>query len=151
MHLEIYRARPDVGGVVHTHSVYAAAHAAVHASVPPIIEELAQVVGGPVECAEYARAGTLALAVSVVQALGDRNAALLANHGLVGVGPTLPKALRACLVVEHAARIHAAARALGAPALLLPGEVEELHRDFLRTYGQPAASKRGAPRRHADA
>ena len=136
MHQEIYRARPDVGGLVHTHSVYASAHAAARRAVPPVVEELAQVVGGAIECAPYARAGTDALARAAAGALGDRNAVLLANHGLVGVGRTPQDALRVCIVSEQGAQIHSVARAIGMPALLSPEEVGHLRRDYLCSYGQ---------------
>jgi len=81
-------------------------------------------------------AATAALADAVVLALGDRNAALIANHGLVGVGPTPHDALRVCLVAEHGARIHSVARAMGQPTLLTREEVDDLHRDHLASYGQ---------------
>jgi L-ribulose-5-phosphate 4-epimerase len=136
MHLGIYRARQDVGGIVHTHSVYATAHSVLRMAVPAVVEDLAQAVGGPVECAEHARAGTAALAEAVVRGLGDRGAVLMANHGLVGVGRTVDEALRVCLVVEHGARICAVARALGEPVSLPLDEVRALHRDFLVSYGQ---------------
>jgi L-fuculose-phosphate aldolase len=136
MHLGIYRAREDVGGIVHTHSVYATAHSVLRMALPPIVEDLAQVVGGPVECAEHARAGTAALADAVVRGLGDRGAVLMANHGLVGVGRTVDDALRVCLVVEQGARIYSAARALGEPVSLSADEVHTLHREFLASYGQ---------------
>jgi L-fuculose-phosphate aldolase len=136
LHLAIYRARPDVGGIVHTHSVYASAHAAARLAVPPVVEELAQVVGGPIECAPYARAGTAALARAAAAALGDRNAVLLANHGLVGVGATPRDALRVCIVAEQGALIHSVARAIGVPALLSPEEVGDLRHDYLCSYGQ---------------
>lgn len=136
MHREIYRVRPDVGGIVHTHSVYASAHAAARLPIPPVVEELAQVVGGAIECAAYARAGTDALARAAAGALGDRNAVLLANHGLVGVGGTPRDALRVCVVAEQGALIHSVARAIGTPALLSPEEVGRLRHDYLCSYGQ---------------
>jgi L-fuculose-phosphate aldolase len=136
MHLGIYRAREDVGGIVHTHSVYATAHSVLRVALPPIVEDLAQAVGGPVECAEHARAGTTALADAVVRGLGDRGAVLMANHGLVGVGRTVDDALRVCLVVEQGARIYSVARALGEPVSLPQGEVRNLHREYLASYGQ---------------
>lgn len=136
MHLGIYRARADVGGIVHTHSVYATAHSVLRVALPPIVEDLAQAVGGAVECAEYARAGSAALADRVVVGLGDRSAAFIANHGLVGVGRTVRDALRVCLVVEQGARIFSVARALGNPVILPLGEARSLHREFQDSYGQ---------------
>jgi L-ribulose-5-phosphate 4-epimerase len=139
MHLAIYRARRDVGGVVHTHSVYASAHAVVRREIPPVLEDLAQVVGGAVACARYAPAGTLALAVNVVEALGARSAALLASHGVVGVGPTVAEALRVCQVVEKGAQIHAIAQGLGDPVALSSEDVASLRTAYVTGYGQPIA------------
>lgn len=136
MHLGIYRARGDVGGIVHTHSVYATAHSVLRMTLPPIVEDLAQAVGGAVLCAEYARAGTAALADAAVAGLGDRSAVFIANHGLVGVGRTVGDALRVCLVVEQGARIFSVARALGEPVVLPKEEVNTLHREFQGSYGQ---------------
>ena len=142
MHLAIYRAREDVGGIVHTHSVYATAHSVLRVALPPIVEDLAQAVGGPVECAEHARAGTKDLADAVVRGLGDRGAVLMASHGLVGVGRAVDDALRVCLVVEQGARIYSAARALGEPVSLPPGEVHTLHREYQASYGQRSQQSR---------
>jgi len=136
LHLAIYRAREDVLGIMHTHSTWASAHAAAHQDIPPIVEDLAQAVGGVVTCAPYAMAGTEELATSAVRALGRKGAALLANHGVVGVGPTVAEALRVCQIVEKGAQIHALARLLG-PASPLPAEdVEKLRRAYLALYCQ---------------
>jgi L-ribulose-5-phosphate 4-epimerase len=135
-HLSVYRARPDVFGVVHTHSIQASAFAVLRESIPPLVEDIAQVAAGLVECAEYAPPGTPELGSHVVKALGPRNAALMANHGLMGVGPTVDEALRVCQVVEKAAQIYATARALGKPVLLSDEEVARLRKSYLTSYGQ---------------
>ncbi len=140
MHLAILRARADVGGIVHTHSPHASAYAVAGASIPPILEDLAQAVGGAVACAEYAPAGTPELGENVVAALGPRNAALLANHGVVGVGPAVGEALRVCEVVEKGAWVYSLARSIGAPRALPPGEVLRLRAGYVRSYGQNGGS-----------
>jgi L-ribulose-5-phosphate 4-epimerase len=139
MHLAILRARSDVGGIVHTHSPYASAYAVLREAIPAVLEDLAQAVGGSVECAEYAPAGTRELAENVVAALGARNAALLANHGVVGVGPGVDEALRVCQVVEKGACVHAIARSIGRPTALPPGDVLRLRTSYVRVYGQPVS------------
>lgn len=131
MHLAIFRARADVGGIVHTHSVHASAYAVARQSIPPVLEDLAQAVGGPVVCARYAPAGSRELADCVVEALGERNAALLANHGVVGVGATVAEALRVCEVVEKGAWVHALARGIGTPLALPPEDVLRLHAAYV--------------------
>ncbi len=135
-HLSIYRARPDVFGVVHTHSIQASAFAVLREAIPALVEDIAQVAAGRVECAEYAPPGTPELGERVVKALGTRNAALLANHGLMGVGPTVDEALRVCQVVEKGAQIYATARAVGKPVLLSDEEVARLRQSYLTSYGQ---------------
>jgi L-fuculose-phosphate aldolase len=136
MHLAIYRARKDVLGVVHTHSIWASAFAAVHQHIPPVVEDLAQAVGGAVACARYALAGTEELAQNVLKALGRRAAALLANHGVVGVGPSVAEALRVCQIVEKGAQIHALASLLGRALPLPPSDVAALRHSYLTAYGQ---------------
>lgn len=135
-HLSIYRARPDVFGVVHTHSVQASAFAVLRESIPALVEDIAQVAGCPVACAEYAPPGTPELGERVVKALGTCNAALLANHGIMGVGPTIEEALRVCQVVEKGAQIYATARAIGKPVPLSEEEIGRLRKAYLTSYGQ---------------
>jgi L-fuculose-phosphate aldolase len=135
-HLSIYRARPDVFGVVHTHSIQASTFAVLREGIPPLVEDIAQVQGGHVPCAEYAPPGTPELGEHVVKALGPGNAVLLANHGIMGVGPTIDEALRVCQVVEKAAQIYATARAIGKPVLLSDEEVARLRQSYLTSYGQ---------------
>lgn len=135
-HLTIYRLRPDVGGVVHTHSLYASAFAVVRRPVPLIVEDAAQVLGGTVDCAEYGAPGTQDLADKAVLALGQKSAVLLANHGAVGVGPTVAEALRVCQILEKTAHVHAIACRLGDPVLLSDAQAVELRDSYRSTYGQ---------------
>ena len=124
MHAEIYRRRSDAGAVMHTHSPYATAAAVTGVDIPPILDEMVLVVGGEVKVSEYAFPSSDALAANVCDALGGRNAALIRNHGVVGVGADLEEALRVCELVEHAARVMVYASALGG-AMSLPAEVLE--------------------------
>ncbi len=118
LHVALYRARPDVQAVMHTHSVYASALAVAGLPLPPLIDEMVVLLGDSVEVSEYAFPGTEELGESVVAALGERNAALIRNHGLVGVGASPGQALNVCLLAERIAHIYAAARMLGAAAPL---------------------------------
>ncbi len=136
LHRQIYAHRPDVKGIIHTHSAYATAHAVACISIPPIVEDLVQIAGGAVECAVYAEPGSQALAKAALKALGNRSAVLLANHGLVGVGPVLAEALKVCQVVEKAAQIHVAARLLGQPVVLGENDVVRMRDSYLHSYGQ---------------
>ncbi len=137
MHLSIYNAREDVAAIVHTHSTYACALAVAGKPLPPILEEMAQLVGGEVPVARYARAGTNSLAAAAVEAMGQSNAVLLANHGLVGLGRDVNEAYQVCLVVEKAAHVYILALMMGRTDLIDPGEVRTLRESYLHDYGQP--------------
>ena len=113
MHLAVYNARPDVNSVIHTHSVYCSVAAVVGLEIPPIIDEMVIAVGGPVKVSEYAFPGTQELADGVCAALGEANAALIKNHGAIGVGDTLRHALDVCELVERAAQVFVYASLLG--------------------------------------
>jgi len=136
LHLEIYRRRPDVHAVMHTHSVYACVLAAARVDLPPLLEEQAQLVGGRVPVAEYAPAGSEDLARAVSRALGPGGAVLLANHGLVGVGKDIREALLVCEIVEKASQIYILSHSLGSPVILGESEVASLRKTFLTSYGQ---------------
>lgn len=105
LHLAIYAACPEAQAVIHTHSIYASALAAMRRPVPAIIEDIVQICGGSVNCAEYAFPGTQDLADAAVKALAGRKAALLANHGAVCWGKSLDDALMVAEILEKAAQI----------------------------------------------
>ena len=113
VHLEIYRNREDVQAVAHTHSIYASVAAVIGRDIPPLIDEMLLTIGGPVKVGKYAFPGTQELAEEAYAALGDRNAALLRNHGVVGVGPDIWEALEVCDLVERLAQIFVLARNFG--------------------------------------
>jgi len=106
LHLAIYRARPDVNAVVHTHSIYASALAVLQEPLPPIIDEFVIRLGGQVEVAEYGMPGSEKLAQNVVKALGPRYAVFLANHGALCCGLSLDIALHNALLLERVAHIY---------------------------------------------
>ncbi len=130
LHLACYRAHPDVGGVIHSHAVYATMFATVREPVPAVIEEVVVYIGGDVPVCEYKETGSDALGDEVATHLGDRSAALLANHGMVTVGATPAKALHAAAVVERTAKIVWGARALGTIQPL----PQEVNRNFANVY-----------------
>ena len=121
LHLAIYRARPDVNAVMHTHSVYATALGVAGRPLPPIVDELVVYVGGQVEVAEYGFPGTDALAEAGVDALGDRRAVLIPNHGMFAVADNVSEALRVCALVERVAQVFINAETIGG-AKEIPGE-----------------------------
>lgn len=139
LHLACYRAREDVLGVMHTHSTYASAFSCARQEIPPLIEDLAQVCGGPVSVADYALPGTEDVGRNVVEALGNKGAVLMANHGVVGVGKTVAEALRVCQIVEKGAQICAITKSIGEPVLLSDEDVAWLREKYTTVYGQQKA------------
>ena len=136
MHLAVYAARPDLRAIMHTHSPCASALAVSGVSIPPIMEDMAAVIGGEVPVAEYALAGSEELARNTVKAMGNRNAVLLANHGVVGVGSCLAEAMNVCLMVERCAKVYFVARQVGTPRALSPEDVSTIRDFYLKKYGQ---------------
>lgn len=136
LHLAIYAARPDICAIVHSHSLYATACAVAGKPVPPCLEELVQVVGGGVDVAQYALPGTAELAENAVKALGDKTAALLANHGAVACGPSLAEALLIAEMVEKAAQIHVIAEQLGGARPLATEDIQLMRRFYVENYRQ---------------
>jgi len=129
LHISIYQARSKVKAVIHTHSVYASAFAVAGKDIPAILDEQVTYIGGEVRLAKYAISGSEELADNVVQALGQRNAVLLPNHGMVGVGRSLREALTICQLVERTAQIFLLSQNLGG-AIPLPPEVVEAEQSF---------------------
>jgi L-fuculose-phosphate aldolase len=124
MHLAVYKARSDVGGVIHTHSPYATALACVHGKIPPLLDEQTVFLGGEVETTTYALSGTPEIAANAAQALRERDATLLANHGTICCGRNLDEALRNAILVEKLAQICVTAKTMGEITLVPPGVVE---------------------------
>ena len=138
MHAGIYRARADVGAVMHTHSVFASAVAVSGlGQIPSIIDEMVVYLGGAVQVSEYAFPGTQEMADNVLAALAERNAALIKNHGVVGLGRDLDEALEVCELTERLAEVHHRAVALGG-AEALPEDVVEAEAAIykMRSLGQ---------------
>ncbi|GBE54796.1 MAG TPA: class II aldolase/adducin family protein [Euryarchaeota archaeon] len=139
LHAEIYRNKKEVKAVVHTHSTFACAFAIAGKSLPPVLEELAQVVGGSVDCTAYTKAGTWELAEKAVKTLGNKKAVFLANHGTVCVGRSLKEAFKVCVVVERAAEATIFGSILGKINVISEDDVAELRKFYTEEYegGKP--------------
>src|SRR6476661_405897 len=139
-HLDIMRARPDVGGIVHTHSTYATVLALARKSIPACHYMMAAFGGSDIRCADYARYGTKELSDLALAALEGRNGCLLANHGMIAVGANLDKAMWLAVELETIARQYYLSLALGAPHILGEAEIADTAKGF-STYGlqQPQA------------
>jgi L-fuculose-phosphate aldolase len=119
-----------VGSVIHSHPVHATMFAVAHQNIPACIDEFSIYVGGDVRVTEYAASGTAGVGENAVVALKDRGAALIANHGLVAVGPGPDKALHITALVERNAQIILGARQLGA----LHELPDKVNQDFANIY-----------------
>ena len=137
-HRDILAARAEVGAIVHTHSPHATALACTGRGIPAF-HYMVAVAGGPdIRCAPYYTFGTQALSDAALAALEGRRACLLANHGVISVGPDLEAALVLAGEVENLAAQYCAALALGDVRILDATEMERVLERF-RTYGKPNA------------
>jgi L-ribulose-5-phosphate 4-epimerase len=135
-HLYIYRQRPDVGGVVHTHSPYATAFAAVGRPIPVYLTAQADEFGGPIPCGGFALIGGEEIGRVVVESIGASCAVLLKNHGVFTIGANAEAATKAAVMVEDVARTTWLALQLGQPQEIAPADVEKLHHRYKNVYGQ---------------
>jgi L-ribulose-5-phosphate 4-epimerase len=135
-HLYISRHRPDITGVVHTHSRYATAFAAVGRPIPVYLTAQADEFGGEIPCAGFAFIGDDSIGQLVVEGIGSSPAILLQNHGVFTVGSSPEAAVKAAVMVEDIAATVWAALQLGTPDILDDNVVERLHRRYTTAYGQ---------------
>lgn len=135
-HLYVYRQRPDVNGIVHTHSAYATAFAALGRPIPVYLTAIADEFGGPIPCGGFALIGGEEIGQMVVETIGNSPAVLLKNHGVFTVGSTAEAALKAAIMVEDNARTVWIAVQLGIPDEISPEDVATLHDRYTRVYGQ---------------
>jgi L-fuculose-phosphate aldolase len=140
-HLAVYAARPDLNAVVHCHSVNAAALACLDRGLPAFHYMVAVAGGADVPCVPYHLFGTEALSRAVAQAMAQRDACLLAHHGLVAAGPTLARAMKVAFEIEALAEIYLKALAVAEPTWLSPAQMAEVLEKF-KSYGQPAVAAR---------
>lgn len=135
-HLYIYRHRPDVNGIVHTHSPYATAFAALGRPIPVYLTAIADEFGGPIPCAGFALIGGEEIGRQVVEHIGRSPAVLLKNHGVFTVGATPQAAVKAAVMTEDVARTVWYALQLGTPDEIPAELVARLHERYTNVYGQ---------------
>lgn len=133
-HLSLYHQRKDVQAVVHTHSPYAVTMACLGWEIPAV-HYLVGFAGKKVPLAPYATFGTPKLAEIVAEYIGDYNALLLANHGLVAVGNSMDTAFAVAEEIEFVARIYYQTKNIGNPVILPEEEMQTVLEKF-KTYGQ---------------
>jgi L-ribulose-5-phosphate 4-epimerase len=135
-HLYIYRQRSDVNGVVHTHSPYATAFAALGKPIPVYLTAIADEFGGPIPCGGFALIGGEEIGQVVVESIGDSPAVLLKNHGVFTIGASATRAVKAAVMVEDVARTVWIALQVGTPDEIPPEAVASLHDRYTNVYGQ---------------
>lgn len=135
-HLYIYRHRPDVNGIVHTHSPYATAFAAVGKPIPCCLTAIADEFGGPIPCAGFALIGSEAIGEQVIQHIGASKAVLLQQHGVFTIGESAEAAVKAAVMTEDVAKAVWLAMQLGPVQEIPPEDVKKLHDRYTHVYGQ---------------
>jgi L-fuculose-phosphate aldolase len=135
-HRDIYASRCDALAIVHTHAPFATSLACLHRGIPSFHYMVAAAGGPDIRCAPYATYGTQLLSDHALAALADRNACLLANHGMIALGASLARALALAVEVETLAEMYWRALQIGEPVLLSDTEMAVVL-DRFATYGQP--------------
>jgi len=135
-HLYIYRHRPDVNGVVHTHSPYATAFAALGRPIPMYLTAMADEFGCAIPCGGFALIGGEQIGRVVIETIGNSPAVLLKHHGVFTIGPTAEAAVKAAVMVEDAAKTVWLALQIGQPEEIPPEDVARLHYRNTNEYGQ---------------
>jgi len=136
-HVYVYPHRQDVNGVVHTHSTFATAWAAVGRPIPPVLTAICDEFGGAIPVGAYAKIGGDEIGQEIIRSIGSSPAILMKNHGVFTVGKTPEAAVKAAVMVEDVARTVFHAMQLGQPDEIPAEEVARAHRRYLEEYGQP--------------
>ena len=135
-HVYVYRHRPEVNGVVHTHSTFATAWAAVGQPIPAVLTAICDEFGGPIPVGAYAKIGGDEIGQEIIRSIGSSPAILMKSHGVFTIGKTPEAAVKAAVMVEDVARTVFYALQLGQPDEIPPEEVARAHRRYLEEYGQ---------------
>ena len=137
-HAYVYRAMPEVGGVVHTHSTYASAWAARGEEIPCVLTAMADEFGGPIPVGPFALIGNDDIGKGIVETLaGSRSpAVLMQNHGVFAIGRDARSAVKAAVMCEDVARTVHVARQLGSPLPIAQDDVDKLYDRYQNVYGQ---------------
>ena len=135
-HIYIYKHRPDVNGVVHTHSRYATAFAAVGKPIPCVLTAMGDEFGGPIPCGGFALIGDEAIGKVVIESIGKSPSVLLKSHGVFAVGKTAEAAVKAAVMTEDVAATVWLAMQIGTPESIPQEDVDKLHYRYTNVYGQ---------------
>ncbi len=137
-HCYIYRHRPDVLGVVHTHSRYATAFAVLGRGIPCLTTAMGDEFGGPIPCGGFALIGGEEIGALVVETLKDSRSpsCLLQSHGVFALGKNAESAIKAAVMTEDNAAIVWLASQLGTPLTISEEDIAKLHHRYTNVYGQ---------------
>lgn len=135
-HLYVYRHMSNIGSVIHTHSNYATAFAALGDGIPCCLTAIADEFGGPIPISDYAKIGEEEIGREIVEKIGACPAILMKNHGVFTVGCTVPDAFKAAVMLEDVAKTVYIARSMGTPIEIPAEEVARAHRRYVEKYGQ---------------
>ena len=136
LHAQIYQSRKRINAVIHTHQPHASAVAAARKTIPPILDDQAQILGPSIRCADYAFPNTRKLVTATVKALKGRFATLMANHGAITIGRTMEEALTAALVLEKTCKAYIEAEFIGGAKQLKWIEAWPMHKAYLMLYSK---------------
>lgn len=142
LHCEIYRKRNNINAVIHTHQSNASTVAAARREVPPILDDMAQIIGPSVRVAAYALPSTKSIVRKTVKALSGRMAALMANHGAVCIGRDINEAFIVCQVLEKACKAFIEAEFLGGARAINKFEAHLMHQFYLNKYSSLSKKNR---------
>lgn len=135
-HLYIYNHRPEIGGIIHTHSNYATSFALLGRPIPAYLTAIADEFGAEIPCAPYVDNAGDHIGEIILKTMGNAPAVLLANHGAFAFGPTPRAALKAAVMLEDVAKTVHLALLLGQPQPLPAEEVRKWYERYHTTYGQ---------------
>ena len=134
LHGEIYRTRKEINAILHTHSMNASTVAAARREVPPILDDMTQIIGPSIRVADYALPGTSKLVKGTVKALSGRNGVLLANHGALVVGRDMDESFTAAIILEKSCKAFIEAEFLGGAKSINKFEAALMHQYYLKKY-----------------
>jgi L-ribulose-5-phosphate 4-epimerase len=135
-HVYVYRHRQDVNGIVHTHSTFATAWAAIGKPIPAVLTAICDEFGGPIPVGGYAKIGGDEIGQEILRSIGTSPAILMKNHGVFTIGRTAEAAVKTAVMVEDVARTVFFAFQLGEPEEIPAEEIARAHRRYMEEYGQ---------------
>ena len=138
LHAEIYKHRDEVNAIIHTHQMNASTVAAAHRTLPPVLDDMAQLIGPDVRVAKYAHSSSDAIVENTIIALNDRMAALMANHGAVCLGRDIEEAFVVSQILEKACKTFIEASFLGGAKSINKFDAQKMHEEYLKIYSAEA-------------